>query len=371
LKYRTELSTAWRWVNDSSKLTNGELLLQPEILPPRLSDLFSGLSSAFDVRDERSEVPETNLWTIKHPVKPAVGEQSTYHTESLGTPKDYTRAFALERLWTPWLGPRHSKSFLKLPQDAVTCSFLRYDGLHLVLLAISGVGDITAVFRANEKGELVVTSRNDSVDSATGVVVAAIGFTQATALAACMYQARNLVFGRDSEASNVSNVTNRGGVEANWLQEWYDGITFCTWNALGQDLTEKKIFDALDDLKKNNIHVGNLIIDDNWQDLDNEGENQMARGWIGFEANKKGFSQGIKHTAEVVRKNHPSIKTIAVWHALLGYWGGIAPEGDIAKKYQTKVVRKAPIKTPGGWTYPPGKMTVVDHPDIGRMYQDF
>lgn len=72
-------------------------------------------------------------------------------------------------------------------------------------------------------------------------------------------------------------------VKAEWMENWYDGLTYCTWNALGQDLNEDKIYNALNILKENNIKsmsrstfltkrkliciVTNLIIDDNWQSL--------------------------------------------------------------------------------------------------------
>lgn len=46
-----------------------------------------------------------------------------------------------------------------------------------------------------------------------------------------------------------------------------DGLTYCTWNSLGQDLTEEKIFNALDTLAKNGINISNMIIDDGWQSV--------------------------------------------------------------------------------------------------------
>lgn len=46
-----------------------------------------------------------------------------------------------------------------------------------------------------------------------------------------------------------------------------DGLSYCTWNGIGQHLTEQKLFDALESLAKNEINISNLIIDDNWQAL--------------------------------------------------------------------------------------------------------
>lgn len=40
-----------------------------------------------------------------------------------------------------------------------------------------------------------------------------------------------------------------------------------------------------------------------------------------FEANKEGFPQGLQHTVTQIRKKHPNIQHVAVWHALVSYSG--------------------------------------------------
>jgi len=143
-----------------------------------------------------------------------------------------------------------------------------------------------------------------------------------------------------------------------------DGLTYCTWNGLGKDLTEDKIFMALDSLSKNEINISNLIIDDNWQSLNRDEGDQFSNAWMDFEANKKGFPRGLKATMSDIRSKHKSIRHIAVWHAIWGYWGGIAPEGKIAKEYKTTVVRKKDGVSAG-------KVLMVSQEDVGRFYNDF
>ena len=46
-----------------------------------------------------------------------------------------------------------------------------------------------------------------------------------------------------------------------------DGLSYCTWNGLGQNLNEEKVLKALESLSKHNINITGLIIDDNWQSL--------------------------------------------------------------------------------------------------------
>jgi hypothetical protein len=53
----------------------------------------------------------------------------------------------------------------------------------------------------------------------------------------------------------------------------------------------------------------------------------------------------------------------------MGYWGGLSPNGKLAKDYKTaRVVREDTEEQnlPLG-----GKMTVVDKEDVARFYDDF
>jgi len=112
-----------------------------------------------------------------------------------------------------------------------------------------------------------------------------------------------------------------------------------------------------------------LIIDDNWQSLDHRGQSQFEQGWKEFEADRVAFPRGLKSTIDHIRQRHPGIKNIAVWHAMLGYWGGIAPEGDIANAYKTVRVE---LESPGPSGTPPVRdMTVVAKDDVGRLFNDF
>ncbi|MCJ1353398.1 MAG: hypothetical protein MMC33_003384 [Icmadophila ericetorum] len=366
LKYRLSTSESWRWVNEQAVSTDGELLFQSQLLNEDLSSYFEKLSPDFTVTPIPSEAPETFLWSITKPVKGVHGKStSAISNDILGLPRDFTRWLALVRIWTPWLAPRHGRSHFFLTEDAVMCSFLRNDGLHLVLLAISGIEDILTVIKHDDNGNVVVSSRNDSLGESQATVIAAVGTTFESANAACMYYARKLAAATESAEVEAEEAALPSDTEAAlWQENWYDGLTYCTWNGLGQDLTQDKIFKALETLQENNIKITNLIIDDNWQSLDNHGESQFRRGWTDFDANKEGFPKGLKHTISEIRDRHTNIQHVAVWHALFGYWGGISPDGNIAKKYKTKQVRKKEGLMGG-------TITVVDPDDVQRMYNDF
>lgn len=126
---------------------------------------------------------------------------------------------------------------------------------------------------------------------------------------------------------------------------------------------------AVDTLAENKINITNLIIDDNWQSIDYRGNGQFQYGWVQFEAEPKAFPNGLKHTISRIRDKHRNIQHVAVWHALLGYWGGISSDGKLAKTYKTvEVVREDAMRRnlPLG-----GKMTVIAAEDVPKFYDDF
>ncbi|KAL8934159.1 MAG: hypothetical protein Q9216_006045, partial [Gyalolechia sp. 2 TL-2023] len=300
LKYRLSSSDTWKWVNEHSDCKDGVLYFQTEAPPEGLVNYLKDYSQDFSVTQVQSETPNTQLWSLTSSVKAAEDQ-------------------------------------------------------------------VLTVFKPDDRGNVIAHSRNDSTQEGQVRVLAAVGATFNTALAAVMYHARKIVQGNDlmskADKEEMQHALEKE-VKAEWIENWYDGLTYCTWNGLGQDLNEQKIFDALNVLKDNKIQITNLIIDDNWQSLDNQGESQFQRGWTDFDANKEGFPNGMKHTTKEIRDQHPNIQHIAVWHALLGYWGGISPDGNIAKNYKTRKVRKAEGLAGG-------EMTVVHEDDVPRMYDDF
>lgn len=381
-------------------MSDGEL-----VFPPRNSDFdktslrdvssldakgdlckyIDNLTSDVQVESRQSEAPGSLLWSITGSVDEAKGGSSGIRRLALGTPSTMVKYFSLVRVWSPWLGPRHGKDKFRLTEDAILCSFLRKDGTHLVLLAISGINDVLTVFNSGDDGEIMVKARSDNSQKSNFTVLAAAAEDFEVAISAIIYESRKVV-NPFSEAVDdsleekvpVSPVGDDIVIvdkdpKMQWLTEWFDGLTYCTWNGLGQDLTEEKILRALDSLKANNINIVNLIIDDNWQSLDNEGESQFKRRLQRFEANPAAFPRGLKQTIEAIRGNHPNIQHVAVWHALFGYWGGISPGGDLPQQYTTKEVkiRDPAADGPIAQSIPDGKITVIDPCDVQRFFDEF
>ena len=256
LKYRIASSNNWKWVNENSSLTDGELYFQPENSPAEINSYLKDCSPDFSVHSVPSESPEARVWSITTAVKAAEGDSSGWTVTSLGSPRSFTRWFALVRIWSPWLAPRHGKGNFQPQEDAILCSFLRWDGLHLVLLAVSGIDDVLTVFKHDGNGNVLASSRNDSPKEGQTRIIAAVATSFESANAAVMYHARKLVRGDEHMSNEIQaemKIAIEKDIRAEWMDNWYDGLTYCTWNALGQDLNESKIYNALDILKQNNI----------------------------------------------------------------------------------------------------------------------
>lgn len=383
IRYRDDEKSPWQWVRDQFGIKDGELIWQAPVDPNFLGGSPVDLEPGWQTRKLVSEVPEARLYSIdsSQPIPNGNGQNTKTETKILGKVTLSLRFFALVRIWSPWLAPRHGEGTFNITEDAILLSFLRSDGLHVVLLAVNGVDDILTLFKSNEAGEIVVAARNDTGKDGKFRLIAATAWDFEVANAAAIYELRKVVrqsamyqeaasklpthIRSESTESGYQLITNPESKEPaptpEWLATWYDSLSYCTWNSLGQDLNLEKIMKGLQSLKENDIHIATLIIDDNWQDLDGKqgGSSQFARGWKSFEANPEGFPEGLKAATEKIRKAHPAINDIAVWHALLGYWGGIAPDGELAKNYKTIEVTKGDEK-----------MLAIHPDDIYRFYDD-
>ncbi|KAJ9633833.1 hypothetical protein H2204_006618 [Knufia peltigerae] len=394
IRYRIDPGSEWSWVYHNFGIKDGELILQPPIDPNFLGAYPVEIGEGWIIRKTPSETPNARLYTIESSQPIPTPNKGNAKTESLvlGRVTQVCRWFGLVRIWEPWMAPRHGNTLFRLSEPAVLLSFLRSDGLHVVLLAINGIDDVLTHFGSSSNGEIVVEARNDSGKDRKFKVLAASAWKFELANAAVMYEARRLV--RQSMAyhrlleqldqlpgnvraesidsdtvlvnSNRSN-TDDPTVTPQWLESWYDSLAYCTWNSLGQDLNAEKIMTGLDSLAKNKIHISTLIIDDNWQSLDGtQGDtNQFNRGWKSFEADPLGFPEGLRAAVSKIRNAHPAIRDVAVWHALMGYWGCVSPEGEIAQNYKTLEVNFRE-GTPMA-----GQKLVIHPDDIHRMYDDF
>jgi len=366
ITFRASENEPWKWANEHCSTSDGRLIYQsPNIPEDDVINYIDELPPFVTISKELSDTPNTMLWSITSPVNAASGKTPGKSSEKLGIPLNLSRWFSLVRLWGPWIAPRQGKEIFQPDKEAIMAAFERHDGFHLIILAVSGIDDVLTTLNHDGNGRITFDTQNDAEQEGVTQLIAAVGQSSEDAVAAAMYYARKLVmkYAMASGELNAEMNTLAAGFKPKWLQSWYDGLAFCTWNSIGQNITEEKLSNTLASLAKNNINISSLIIDDGWQSV-NSGDSQFQTAWLEFEASKERFPRGLKATVGDIREKYKNIKHVAVWHALFGYWGGIAPEGRIAKEYKTKVVQlKNGISG--------GKVMVVSDEDVDRFYKDF
>ncbi|KAJ4164429.1 hypothetical protein LMH87_006105 [Akanthomyces muscarius] len=364
IKFRHTLDQPWIWTNQEYGIEDGYVVSEDTAAASqKLEDLIPNLSSEWSISTLRSQAPETSLWSLTTKIAPCSADKSSFKDVEIGTPFTHFRKwFALVRSGVPWIAPRKGLSRFALDKEAILCSFADGKGRHLVFLAVSGVDDILALFRSTDSNSITLHARNDAPVERDLMVLVSTGYKLDKAIASVIYHARSLIWKYSQTEGSTSLSDKPSDFEPKWRENWYDGLGYCTWNSLGQNLTEDKILEALEDLEKGGISISNLIIDDNWQSIDGTGQGAAQPGWLEFEANPTGFPGGLKGAVSQIRRNHRNIEHIFVWHALLGYWGGISPRGAIAQRYKTIRVRREDNNT---------DMTVVAQDDVSKFYDDF
>ncbi len=123
--------------------------------------------------------------------------------------------------------------------------------------------------------------------------------------------------------------------------ECLKGFGWCTWNAFYQDVTADKILSKLEEFKNLGVKIKWMLIDDGWSTLD-------GQYLVALEEDRKRFPNGLKDLIHRAKSEY-GIEYVGVWHAYTGYWDGIKPDSELAKKYEGKL-----IKTANGKLYPGG-----------------
>lgn len=221
IRFKSQSFQEWKWVTEAYGSENGRIILQtPTSYEDKLEDYFDNLDTGnLVIQKQASDTPDTALWLVSGLVEAAQDDVSGLSQYILGKAKQGQRWFALVRLMTPWLAPRHGRFMHQLAKDdAILYSFLRDDGLHVVLLAVSGVDNVQTVL-CQHNDQLGVTSRNEDESPGRLRVLVAVGRSFDFALAAAVYKARSIV--SPYSTSLAASTSSDGSLKTNWVQDWY------------------------------------------------------------------------------------------------------------------------------------------------------
>ncbi|KAK6518973.1 hypothetical protein TWF281_003663 [Arthrobotrys megalospora] len=380
--------TSKKWANFEYQTSDGIIIFRPKIPTPNVSNNFligmpdpRGIENYFtlppppegsdpvsiqqlykNTEGVKSADPRTWVYTFSIP-NSRTSRDPGYAEAVLALPIKATTTsyFATIKHGTAWVQPHHS-SFRGLrdyegfhpPREAIMAAFMTYTGDVVLFFPLSS-GDKTVYLKgsSNPKEDVVIgVGRNDGFSKVDGKVVVVVAKDVEEAVEEAVYWAKRIR--EDGRIMDVEEEGERGSED----DPWSDSLKYCTWNSLGRELTDKRIVNAVNDLYYWKIEVQTVIIDDNWQSLDNNGRDSFGHRWTDFEADKNAFPRGLKGLVEDIKRSNKGVKHVAVWHGILGYWNGISPNGWISRNYKLRNIGN-------------GNIYVVDKSDVGRFYDDF
>ncbi|KAM6585512.1 hypothetical protein CsatB_012514 [Cannabis sativa] len=154
--------------------------------------------------------------------------------------------------------------------------------------------------------------------------------------------------------------THRESKQMPGMLDWFG---WCTWDAFYQDVNPQGIREGLKSLSEGGTPAKFIIIDDGWQDVSNEfqkeGEPFVEGSQFGGRLLSINENNKFRRSSNDAQSDAPSdlksfvseikntygLKYVFVWHALMGYWGGLVPDVPGTKKYNPEL--RYPVQSPG------------------------
>jgi raffinose synthase len=119
------------------------------------------------------------------------------------------------------------------------------------------------------------------------------------------------------------------------LPDFIDLFGWCTWDAFYKDVSHDKVLAGLASFAQAGVSPRFVILDDGWQSWQraDSGEDRL----VSLAANHR-FGGDLTELARAVKTQH-GVQRLLVWHALLGYWGGLDDEAFAA--FGTRTVARS------------------------------
>lgn len=280
------------------------------------------------------------------------------HTVALGRPHGLERLVLTYRASPFWMTPRAGATTAEVPQETQWLLARLADGRCLLLVPLFDAGMRFAI--AGEAERLVLVGESgDAFTAVRGGLALFVAVADdpyelmPRAAAAVMARLGTGKLRRDKRAP-----------------AFLDVFGWCTWDAFYQDVSHEKVREGLASLAAAGVPPRLLILDDGWQS-----ERTMPTGerrLTAFAANAK-FGGDLAPTVAMA-KGEFGIETFLVWHAIVGYWGGVdgaALPGygvrEVPRRYGAGLLHHAP--TVADWW---GQLAgVVPVEQVARFYHDY
>jgi len=261
------------------------------------------------------QIDSINLTTIETVNEHIVSGDTIIVTVDLITNFEVGLAYYRYEPWKAWTKPVRIDNIEQLnPDDQQFFLWKTKDNNYGAILPLSGNGFRSTIGKVNNK--IAIISSMGIEKPFENAPSAILGYGNDP------YKLIEVIF--ETAMTKMQKTSNLRKYKTYPSQ--FEYISYCTWNAMYDQMNEEKLVDAIDYFYKNNFPLGNLIIDDGWLSIDS------TRKLDAFNADTIKFPNGLKPMIENL-KNEKNIKNIGVWHSLNGYWQGINPASAMYKKY--------------------------------------
>lgn len=181
---------------------------------------------------------------------------------------------ALVKIISPWMIPRHGGQLFQCSLDALLLLLQRKDGRIVLVLPVSG-SDGTRYVQSdrNARGKVAIRVLEDAFhprpESITACVIVVVGEDVQQVLDIGFDHLRSLLAAsslshsgdkvsfspHEAQESGLGRTRSMSNAKALYLErvDWEKGLSYCTWNGLGWDLSEERLLDALQKLEDANI----------------------------------------------------------------------------------------------------------------------
>ncbi len=231
-----------------------------------------------------------------------------YGSIALGALPGLQRFTACARAETPfWMQPRAGDRIEDLPSQTQWLLVRLNSGLMLTIVPLVDAAVRFSLAGGNDGLQLQYDSGDPDIRPESGVALfLAVGHDPYRLMADGAHAVQQrLQWGSLRNAKSLPDIVDRFG--------WN------TWNAFYREVTAADVRRGLECLRELGLPVGYVILDDGWLSV-REGPGGGSR-LTGFAANEK-FPGGL---AALIAESKLTfgVKRFLVWHAIMGYWGGV------------------------------------------------
>ncbi len=119
------------------------------------------------------------------------------------------------------------------------------------------------------------------------------------------------------------------------IPEFIKYFGWCTWDSFYEKVTAEDVKKGLENFKEGGIVPGLVILDDGWQSVEPVSEDRGKHQLSSFKANEK-FNNDLTPTVKMAKDDF-GVKIFMVWHAVMGYWGGVYPKSAEMSDFNVKL----------------------------------